>query len=73
MKAGLRTVLVEAFIKDMAGALTVDKATGCLEFARTFASTYPGWDFSFSIWVPIIATPETTVKLGKFALETIVI
>lgn len=66
-----RSISMDTNIKDPASGLTWDITTECLKFAKSFASSYPGWDFSFSIWTPIGARPSATIYLGEFNMATV--
>lgn len=46
--------------------LTWDALITCLQFAKSFASTYPGWELSFEIYEATIGRAEN--YLGRFVL-----
>lgn len=63
-----RRVHMIATIDTADTGLSWDIITACLEFAKSFASSYPGWDFSFTIFELKIG--RMGKYLGRFNLDT---
>lgn len=63
-----RQVQMTAGIDTADKGLSWDIINACLEFAKSFASSYPGWNFSFTI--SELKIRRMGKYLGKFNLET---